>query len=185
VNVLVVCTANVCRSPTAAVMLRRQLERLGVDATVHSAGFLDRGRACPPELVDELVTRGLEVADHRSKAVNPGMIEAADLVVGMERRHVRDVILASPDAAARAFTLKELVRRGERDTGPPAGAPLEEWLGDLAAGRGPSDLLGQARDDDTADPYGGSRRQYREMVSEIDDLTARVARLLAAHPAAS
>lgn len=184
-NVLVVCTANVYRSPTAAVMLRRQLERLGVDASVYSAGFLDTGRACPAELVDELAGLGLGVGDHRSTALDLEMIEGADLVVGMERRHVRDVVLWAPNAMTRAFTLKELVRRGERDAGPQAGVPLEEWLGDLAVGRSPADLLGQARGDDTADPFGGSRRQYREMVSEVDDLTGRLARLLAAYPETS
>jgi protein-tyrosine phosphatase len=185
VNVLVVCTANVCRSPVAAVMLRRQLKRLGVHASVDSAGFLESGHPCPPELLDELVSRELGVGDHLSAVLDLDRLEGADLVVGMERRHVRDVILWAPDAAARTFTLKELVRRGEHVTGQRAGLPLKAWLESLAAGRGPSDLLGQARNDDITDPFGGSRRAYRQMVTEIDDLTARLGRLLAAHAAAS
>jgi protein-tyrosine phosphatase len=185
VNVLVVCTANVCRSPVAAVMLRRQLRRLGVHASVDSVGFLEPGHPCPPELVDELVSRELGVCDHMSAVLDLDRLEGADLVVGMERRHVRDVILSAPDAAARTFTLKELVRRGEQLTEPRAGVPLNTWLEDVAAGRGPSDLVGQARADDTADPFGGSRRAYRETVTEIDDLSTRLARLLASHAADS
>jgi protein-tyrosine phosphatase len=183
VNVLVVCTANVCRSPVAAIMLRRQLERLGVPASVRSAGFLEAGHRCPPELVDEVARHGLAVGDHASAVLDLDLIEGADLVVGMERRHIRDIILRSPDAAARAFTLKELVRRGEQVAGTGTGVRLETWLAELAAGRGLADLVGQSRADDTADPFGGSRRAYRQMVTEIDDLTARLSVLLAAHGA--
>jgi protein-tyrosine phosphatase len=185
VNVLIVCTANVCRSPVAAVMLRRQLERLGVAASVRSAGFLEAGHRCPPEVVEELARRGLAIGDHASTVLNLDLIDGADLILGMERRHVRDVILSAPDAAARTFTLKELVRRGEQLTEPRAGVPLNTWLEDVAAGRGPSDLVGQARADDTVDPFGGSRRAYRETVTEIDDLSTRLARLLASHTADS
>jgi protein-tyrosine phosphatase len=185
VNVLIVCTANVCRSPVAAVMLRRQLARLGVAARVQSAGFLEAGHPCPLELVEELAGRGLAIGDHTSAMLNLDLIDGADLILVMERRHVRDVILSSPDAAERTFTLKELVRRGEQLTEPRAGVPLKAWLEDVAAGRDPSDLVGQARGDDTADPFGGSRRAYRETVTEIDDLSTRLARLLAAHTADS
>jgi protein-tyrosine-phosphatase len=164
-------------------MLSQQLERLGVPASVQSAGFLDAGHRCPRELVDELAGRELGIGDHTSVVLDLELAEGADLIVGMERRHVRDVILRAPDTAARTFTLKELVRRGEQVAGTRPGVLLQDWLTELAAGRGPSDLLGQSGADDTADPFGGSRSAYRRMVIEIDDLTARLARLLAAHPA--
>jgi Low molecular weight phosphotyrosine protein phosphatase len=41
--VLVVCTANVCRSPISAIMLDRVLLDRGLDAVVESAGFYEAG----------------------------------------------------------------------------------------------------------------------------------------------
>ena len=38
-DVLFVCTGNLCRSPSAALLLRQQLgDEVGADVTVHSAG---------------------------------------------------------------------------------------------------------------------------------------------------
>jgi hypothetical protein len=88
------------------------------------------------------------------------------------------VALAAPAVLERAFTLKEIVRRGEERGGRAPGEPLGEWLARLSAGRRPVDLLAEAEADDVADPIGGPRRSYERTAKELDDLTARLARLL-------
>ena len=97
----------------------------------------------------------------------------------MARRHVREAVaLAGPPVMGRAFTLKEIVRRGEERGGRAPDEPLEDWLARLAAGRRPAELLGDDVADDVADPIGGPRRGYERTAEELDDLTARLARLL-------
>ena len=39
IDVLFVCTGNICRSPMAEGLLRQRLETRGIPAHVHSAGF--------------------------------------------------------------------------------------------------------------------------------------------------
>ncbi|HVW34080.1 MAG TPA: hypothetical protein VHL53_16205, partial [Acidimicrobiia bacterium] len=99
---------------------------------------------------------------------------------GMGRSHVREAVaLAGPGVLPRAFTLKELVRRGEARGGRGPDEPLGDWLARLAAGRRPADLLGENPADDVADPVGGPKKDYERTAAELDDLATRLARLLA------
>ena len=53
-RVLVLCTANVCRSPVTAMLLDRALLNRGIDAVVESAGFLPGGEPACPTMTDLL-----------------------------------------------------------------------------------------------------------------------------------
>jgi protein-tyrosine-phosphatase len=105
-------------------------------------------------------------------------VAEADLILGMARLHVREAVVLRPDAWPRAFTLKELVRRGE-DVGPRAlGQSVEEWLLKVHAGRAANDLLGDSRGDDIHDPIGSGRSVYERTAKEIEDLVDRLVALL-------
>ena len=172
------CTGNTCRSPMAAALLARRLDDAGVKATVSSAGLLFDGRPVTDHGLAVMGTRGIDTSGHRSRKLRPGLLQEADLVVGMARDHVREAVALVPGAVGRAFTLKEIVRRGEERGGRVPGEALDAWLARLHEGRRPVDLLGDSDADDVADPIGGPRRSYERTAEELDDLTARLARLL-------
>ena len=90
-DVLFVCTGNVCRSPSAALLLRQQLgDEAGAEVTVHSAGTVGADVGPPSPLVEGGPRDfGIDLGGHVPRIVDPGMIEAADLVVGLTREHVR------------------------------------------------------------------------------------------------
>lgn len=162
----------------AAALLGRRLDEAGVKAVVSSAGLLFDGRPATDHGVAVMADRGLDTTGHRSRRFTPEVLAGADLIVGMARSHIREAVAMTPGALRRAFTLKEIVRRGEELGGRAPGEPLEEWLGRLQAGRRPADLLGDSDADDVDDPIGGPRRSYERTAEELDDLTARLARLL-------
>ena len=162
----------------AAALLGRRLDDVGVKAVVSSAGLLFDGKPVTDHGLAVMADRGLDTSGHRSRRLRPDLIAGANLVVGMARSHVREAVALSPDALARAFTLKEIVRRGEETGGRAPDEPLDAWLARLGAGRRRSDLLGESDADDVADPIGGPRRRYERTADELDDLTARLARLL-------
>lgn len=173
------CSANQCRSPMAAAFLGRHLAARGVSARVGSAGRGPAGAAPPPRAVDAMAGHDLDLSGHRSASTSGSDLAAADLVVGMAREHVRDAIAIDPAVRPRAFTLKELVRLGEASGPRRDDQTVEAWLGRLDAARDPSSVLGAAKADDVTDPIGRSAQTYRRTSAELDDLTRRLAALLA------
>ncbi|MGH9283286.1 MAG: hypothetical protein ACRD0S_10175 [Acidimicrobiales bacterium] len=171
-DVLVVCLGNICRSPMAAAFLAARLEELGVDAHVHSAGLLSSGRRVPEHGVAVMAARGFDTSAHRSRRLSAELVDPADLIVAMARDQVDEIAVAHPEARARAFTLKELVRTGERLGARRPGESMSGYVAQLHTGT-------SAGDDDIDDPIGGPRSVYEATAAEVEDLTARLARLLA------
>ena len=176
-EILVLCTANQCRSVMAESLLRHRLGAAGVAASVHSAGTLPDGRPPPAEVLSALAAFGLDAAAHRSCALSAGDLAGSDLVLAMARAHLRYAIVALPGAWPHAFTLKELVRRGQQIGPRRSGEPLAGWLGRAHRGRGRSALLGDSEDDDMADPTGGPPQQYIATAAQLDHLLARLVEL--------
>jgi protein-tyrosine phosphatase len=176
-GVVVLCTANVCRSPMAAALLARQLAALGVSVPVTSAGMLADGVPALPEAVAVMAGHGLDLSAHRSRVVTAEVLACAGLVLAMARENLRHAVVMAPDAWPRGFTLKEFIRRGER-TGPrPPGQPWDEWLSRIHAGRQRASLLGDAAEDDVPDPAGGPPPAYAATAALLADLMSRVAHL--------
>ncbi len=146
---------------------------------MHSAGLGELGAPPPPEVVDAALEYGVDLSAHRSRRLAAEDIANATLVVGLERQHVREAVLLSDGAAwGRAFTLRELVRRGLVAGPRPRHQALEEWLAALHQGRAPQDLLGTSAVDDVADPMGGTSADLRTSAATIAALTEQLAGLV-------
>jgi protein-tyrosine phosphatase len=182
-EILTLCTANLCRSPMAAALLARELADAGVTARVRSAGTLDGGAPPVPEVVAAMAGYGLDVSGHRSREVTAGDLDRADLVLAMAREHLRHAVVLAPGAWPRAFTLRELVRRGAKAGPRRTGEPLGDWLAAVAAGRSRMDLLGDSAGDDVADPIGGQPGDYEAVAAQLADLAAALTDLAWPAPA--
>ena len=122
---LVVCSANQCRSPLAAAVLREHLAERGIDADVWSAGTQAYAGSPATDQTRTVAARaGLDLRSHSSTRVDAPMLRGADVVLTLERAHLRDVIALDRTAWAKTFTLKELVRRGTT-VGPRAGRRVD------------------------------------------------------------
>jgi protein-tyrosine-phosphatase len=106
------------------------------------------------------------------------MLESADVAIAMSREHLREAVLALPDIWPRAFTLKELVRRGSAIGIRAPGESIDAWLSRAHAGRQRADLLGQSPDDDVDDPIGLGRDAYEQTANELSDLVDHLVDLL-------
>jgi len=176
-GIVVLCTANVCRSPMAAALLARRLAVLGVAVPVHSGGMIGGGDPPFPEVVSVMACYGIDIAFHRSRIVRSTDLARASLVLAMARENLRYAVTTEPAAWPRAFTLKELIRRGEKIGPRPPGEPFADWLSRTHAGRERMSLLGDSAADDVADPAGGPRRGYADTASLLDRLVTRLAEL--------
>ena len=171
-EVLFVCYGNLCRSPSAALLLREELARAGITSvTVRSAGIAEADVGTPLDLVDEAQQFGIDLADHIPHVVDTAEIDAADLVIGMTREHLRETVVAVPSSFSKTFTLREIVRRGLLEGTRSTGENLRAWLARLHVGRRRADFIGASLEDDVLDPMGGMAEDYRFMLAELATLT--------------
>jgi len=136
------------------------------DVTVASAGLLPGGYASPPEVVTVMAEWGIDLSGHASTQVSPELVAASDVVMGMARRHAREVVLLDPEAWGDLAG----ARRPDEE--------LASWLERLHYGRQRTDLVGSSADDDVPDPIGGPLDGYRKTARELATFLERVAALL-------
>lgn len=162
----------------AQTVLRHRLELRGIDGNVHSAGLMEGGFPVTRDTLAVLADRGLDASAHRSRRMDTRLVEGADLVLGMTRRHVMEAVVVAPSAWSKTFTLKELVRRGQMIGRRPASLPVSAWLTRLHQGRNRSEMLSESPVDDIADPvtqpdevtYAQARDEIERNVDIMVDL---------------
>ncbi|HTH58868.1 MAG TPA: low molecular weight phosphotyrosine protein phosphatase [Paraburkholderia sp.] len=107
-DVLIVCHANVCRSPAAQQMFRAwQRDASATRGVVfHSAGLRAReGADMDPVMQRLLAEQGIDVGEHRSRRLTTSLVRAADLVLVTERRQVSAVERLEPTARGKVYAL--------------------------------------------------------------------------------
>lgn len=113
-NVLLVCSANICRSPGAAVVLIDRLGDAVAFVNVESAGLQVREPkpACGEmfSLLQPLVELRQPVTSHESTELIPARLGSADLVLTATRSQRSEVVLAAPAMRASIFTMNEAAR---------------------------------------------------------------------------
>jgi protein-tyrosine phosphatase len=105
-SVLVVCTGNICRSPTGEAVLRHRVEQRGLAdrIIVASAGTHDYhvGECPDARAIEHASKRGYDLAPLRASQVNRDDFHAHDYILAMDRGHLRILrTIAPPDAKAR------------------------------------------------------------------------------------
>jgi protein-tyrosine-phosphatase len=161
----------------AEVLLADRLAASGRAVTVRSGGMLGDGEPPRPEAITAMAGHGLDIAAHRSHRVTTDDLERADLTLAMARENLRYAVVTAPSIWPRAFTICELVRRGEAIGGRLPGESLAGWLARAHAGRQRAALLGDSAADDVADPTGGPQRGYTETAAILSGLADRLVHL--------
>ncbi len=130
IDILIVCTGNICRSPMAEGLLKQAVFPKWKDRFhVHSAGtFGLTGNRAEQNAVRALHQLGIDIRDHRARSVDRSMIGAADMIIVMEEMHRDFIVGLQPEATSKVWLLSVF---GE------PGGPV-----------------------DVADPYGGSLERY-------------------------
>ncbi|MFM1886740.1 MAG: hypothetical protein RL026_1897 [Pseudomonadota bacterium] len=105
-QVLIVCRANICRSPMAEVVLRHRAARLRRRIEVASAGIeAPPGLMADPVCQDLMLDRGLSLAAHRSTRFSRGAAQRFDLILVMEQQQQELLRHRAPWLAGRVHCL--------------------------------------------------------------------------------
>lgn len=103
-RLLVVCTANICRSPMAEALLKHEGRRQDKALELRSGGTLNLiGRPAADNSVRAMEEIGLPLDHHRSKGIGREDIAWADHILVMELRHQRDLHTRFPDSEGKVL----------------------------------------------------------------------------------
>ncbi|MEM6492676.1 MAG: low molecular weight protein-tyrosine-phosphatase, partial [Pseudomonadota bacterium] len=91
VNLLFVCTGNICRSPTAEGVFIHRARAAGLEASADSAGVAGYHIGDPPDprTVACARRRGVDLSTLRARKVAPADFGRFDLILAMDRGHLR------------------------------------------------------------------------------------------------
>ena len=146
-RVCFVCSGNICRSPTAEAVLRRQLADAGLagQVAVDSAGLGDWhvGAGADRRSAAALRQRGYPAWEHRARQFRASDFADRDLVVALDAAHERDLRALAPTAADR-----DKVR-------------LLRSYDPVAAAAGPGEL-------DVPDPYYGGADGFERVLDLVE-----------------
>jgi protein-tyrosine-phosphatase len=155
------------------MMLDRALLERGLDAIVESGGFHEGGAPACSTMSAFASDVGLDLSFHESRTIDAYMVGDARLVLTMERRHARDLMVSFDLGFERIFTVGGFV--AQATSMPPKGEGLEEWLERIAPSRTHSEFLGVQCHDDILDPHGESKRAHRRAFDHLRSTMDRVA----------
>lgn len=194
-EILTVCTGNICRSPLAAQLIRARLAPLEVNA--HSAGTRGLNAAeMTPEAAKLAAALGVTAehsSSHRSRFLTEQHLQSPDLILTMARDHRREVAELAPSRLRNTFTIREFarlasaipaadLRQSAEDAGPDAANRLRAVATTIASHRGLVPQPGDPAADDVVDPYRRSWETYQRSAAELEpavDEVVRVVRLTA------
>jgi protein-tyrosine phosphatase len=173
-SVLFVCTGNICRSPTAEAIARRELARYpGAALRVSSAGsHALEGNPAAGRMLLAAATRGADLQRHHARELTRRRVRAADLILCMAEEHRPFVLAYDRSAARRTFLLAAFARA----------AGQWEWLASS-----PAELVSLATEhagrtlpgDDVEDPLGHPPEAYAACAERLDALVTPVMTALA------
>ena len=133
-NVLFVCSGNICRSPMAAGRFRDRAASAGRrDLKVLSAGTLGiSGSPASPEAILAMAELGTDIGKHRSRGLTTEQVRSADLLIVMTRAHLDELHRRFPPGRGRRFLLRAFDAGSRPDARPPdlddpIGLPIEVY----------------------------------------------------------
>jgi protein-tyrosine phosphatase len=203
-RVLIVCTANVCRSPYAAAILESALSSELAPGHIQAVTAGTRaavGAGICAEVSSLLgrEERPVDAAVHRPSQVDRSTIESADLILAMELSQRSHLARISPAARRRTFTLLEALALATHlgsmsELGTPGASPEDRFRDFVAALNSLRGRVGPAVPArlplwkgtvrapldpfDIPDGHTSTRRRHRLVLQQVGDAAAGFAEVL-------
>ena len=194
IQIIAVCTGNICQSPLARLVLSTTLADSRITVTssgvrardglpiTEQAGALAERRGVPPEWI----------AAHRSRYLVESYLGCVDLVLAMSREHRRAVVEMTPSLTAKTFTVREFARLSAlvSESQLMAGAPpsssdgsserdrLSAFLSIISRQRGMQVPSATGKEDDVVGPFGRSDAVYLQPDAELQPSLEQVVRVV-------
>lgn len=129
-NILFVCSGNICRSPLAEAVLRHRVAHQSPAPAIQvkSAGT-SATNGLPLSVAMEMILQeqGIE-PHHQSQRLTHELLNWADLIFAMTRAHKALLLTQAPGVQPKLYTLKEFVGDSQQlDIDDPYGSDLDSY----------------------------------------------------------
>lgn len=108
-RILFVCLGNICRSPTAAAVLRavaaREAPELSLEVDSAGTAGYHIGEPPDPRTRQAAARRGYDLTQLRARIVEPSDFEHFDLILAMDRENLLALQRRAPDTARERLRL--------------------------------------------------------------------------------
>lgn len=101
-NILVVCVGNICRSPTAEFLLKKNHPHLNIESAGLSAMV---GHAADDKAIACMDALAIDMRSHKAKQIDADLIKKADLVLVMSTNQQKHIEKNWPFAKGKVFRL--------------------------------------------------------------------------------
>jgi protein-tyrosine-phosphatase len=130
-SILIVCTANICRSPIGEGLLKQILaEKKIIEVTVRSAGIsAGSGFSASANAIKVMQEQGIDITGHRSSPITQSLISQSDLILTMELYHKDYIEDIFPEANGKVKLVKEFGLHTDNypDIQDPVGGTIESY----------------------------------------------------------
>lgn len=103
-RILTVCVGNICRSPTAEILLRAHLPSPPYQVSSAGVGALV-GKGVESTAARMLEANGFDPSGHVARMLTREMLHESDLVLAMEKPHLQHILSLAPEARGKVFLL--------------------------------------------------------------------------------
>lgn len=101
-KILIVCVGNICRSPSAQLMLQKQLP----NKIVHSAGVGALvGKGIDKTAAKFVEQAGIDSSGHKAQQFTRELAAEYDLLLTMEEGHLKAMYSVAPETRGKSFLL--------------------------------------------------------------------------------
>ena len=98
-RIVFICTGNTCRSPMAAALARRYLDKIGPgDIIIESAGLYADGAPVSGHAAQAMAEIGLDISGHVSHTLTQEQCEQADVLAVMTAGHAAQLLARGVEA---------------------------------------------------------------------------------------
>lgn len=160
-EVLFVCTANICRSPSLELMARQSVAD---EAGLSFASAGTHGFDAEPidDVMRDALPAGIDASSFRSRRLTPELLEAADLVLTAESAHRSFILDEHPGLFRKVFTIGQFAQAVSKA---PADLDRDALLAFAATSRGNADPAL-----DVPDPYRRGAEAASGCVARLEEL---------------
>jgi len=94
-KILVVCVGNICRSPIGEMLLQKHLPTLEINSAGISALI---GKPADKNAIEVAQAQNIDLSAHIAKQLTKELIAEHDLILVMEKKHIKAVTAIAPMA---------------------------------------------------------------------------------------